>query len=595
MNFDCIPNKQSGGSVSRNGSSFWGAPPDRQLLEGNDENSAVLIKYAISNNQKKFSYLGGVFELTSKETDPFNRAAGIAPAQPGDAKTTFVGLAKVAQVLRWVSSATLVANRDQGEYLGGNTGNGYGSPQAGVQKNPRYTPEIQATILGGRLLLGSNARDDKHMPAALHALLNDSATYLEAVRSMQNKMQRTRSDEEVGLLNQQLRHLNSLRDFLHEGKKFRTPFIKLAVQECSKKEEKLLASSMLQDMADALGDVGKLEMAGKPQVNGKPVRGMVHAEQRIIEYVQVHQELEFTKTRGAAKRWGTSLPGGALPFIVAGTKPPCYSCNITEQTRNRMVISSGIDSTRLIMYRYEDRMRKTLRETYAVGKLYAANLAEFHPEVTKEIKSKVQTGPGPDGPNTSERMRRNSKELPLFLASGITSLEDQGSLPPNKVVDASMQVASVSDSVASVSGPTSRRAKFAALKNQNALTVSDNSLVASNDASQLGRLVVTSEVFLAAIAQKAQQEAQAIGPNQKPPEENWPSLTSSNTGNLGRVTHNASSHTSSHARSSAGSNIGQGAPISAASSSSHSVPYASNRSATASIERGSCLAIEGGK
>lgn len=339
-------------------------------------------------------------------------------------ETAFVGLGKVAQVLRWVSSVALITVKNEspkyedtpeldrnGKLLIYATGepryqlflkNGYitfdntgllckttTSFFMGSRKNEKYTPEIQATVLGGRLILGSNADNDQDIPRQIYALLspNNHQNYHNAVKDMTYAIHNARhpyrapNPENIRVLEQKLRHLNNLHDFVHQPGNF-DQMIRTAISECNEDtQEAKLTENMLRQIYFALKNDGYIQMAEKPKTaNGQPTEGMVHAEQRVIEYVQRHQAEEYKKAMSLIGDEKNLL--SPLPLIIAGTKPPCVYCDTTERARHEAATSTNNTSSMFTIVRFEDQANNA---AYGVGKLFPGKMASPHPIIAKSI------------------------------------------------------------------------------------------------------------------------------------------------------------------------------------------------------------------
>lgn len=422
-------------------------------------NSAVRIERAmLSEPASEWFFRGGTHNIGFNTPNIFPPNAprhsttiacypAVSPTStmtPLQNETAFVGLGKVAQVLRWVSSVALITvqneppkNEDSPElnksgkpmiYKTGepryqlffknghvtfdNTGIPlresnqfvYGKPQ----KNEKYTPEIQAAVLGGRLILGSNADNDQDIPHKIYALLspNNHQNYHNAVKDMTNvidrekRFSRTLNDENIRALEQKLRHLNKLHDFVNQPGNF-DQMVRTAISECNEDiQEAQLTENMLRQIYSALKKDGHIQMAAKPtDKNGKPAEGMVHAEQRVIEYVQRHQVEEYKKAIALVDH--EKNPSSPLPLIIAGTKPPCVYCDTTERARHEAATSTNNASSMFTIVRFEDQANNA---GYGVGKLFPGKMANPHPIIAKSIDN-VLTPP------------QNSNDLTSFKAS----------------------------------------------------------------------------------------------------------------------------------------------------------------------------------
>lgn len=365
---------------------------------------------------------------TPASTTAITPAPTISPTSaitPVQNETVFVGLGKVAQVLRWVSSTALITVQNEpqkregipelnrnGRPIAHKTGdpkyqlflkNGhitfdhsgtpirefnqfvYGQPQ----KNEKYTPEIQATVVGGRLILGSNADNDQDIPRNTYALLSTKnyQSYHNAIKNITHTLNKeknsryTPDSESIRALEQKLRHLNKLHDFVNRPGNA-DEFIRVATNECGENGQDAKATeNMLRQIYYALKNDNHIQMAEKPKdQNNQPVQGMVHAEQRVIEYVQRHQAEEYKKAISLITPKESNLK--PLPLIIAGTKPPCVYCDTTERARHEAATSTKNTSSMFTIVRFEDQANNA---EYGVGKLFPGKMANAHPIIAKSI------------------------------------------------------------------------------------------------------------------------------------------------------------------------------------------------------------------
>lgn len=404
-------------------------------------NSAVRIERAMLNeaaaewffkcgthniglNTQNISTPNTLTKTTTITNSPtISQTSVITPAQN---ETVFIGLGKVAQVLRWVSSAALITVQNEPQkrehipelnkngmpifYTTGEpkyqlfTKNGrvtfdnsgtplkesnqfvYGKPK----KNEKYTPEIQATVVGGRLILGSNADNDQDIPRNIYALFNanNHQSYQNAIKDItqaihKEKSWRTSDPENIRVLEQKLRHLNKLHDFVNQPGHV-DELIRIATNECGEDRMDAKATeNMLRQIYDALKNDNRIQMAEKPKdQNNQPAEGMVHAEQRVIEYVQRHQAEEYKKAISLMDPKESDLK--PLPLIIAGTKPPCVYCDTTERARHEAATLTKNTSSMFTIVRFEDQANHA---EYGVGKLFPGKMANAHPIIAKSINN----------------------------------------------------------------------------------------------------------------------------------------------------------------------------------------------------------------
>lgn len=272
-------------------------------------------------------------------------------------QTEFSGEARVGQVLRWVSTSALRASFTQST------------------KSKKYTPEIQASVAGGRLLLGTNARDDSDVPKDLFRAVAGTA---KKVRLTQNPKSLDPAEaQRIERMDE--RHLGLLQNFVHDDDSF-TAFHQQTMNEMQAEMETgggdadqvnahqsrmAQVSSMLGTIRDALRtDPSHPRSPGLIQIAGYTDHKQ-HAEQRIVEHVQTHHDDIFAAT--VAKR-SEKLehfpeldgPGSAalseLILPLAGTKPPCLDCHKTEVARNKVAqaVPAGQPVSPFVITRYKD-------------------------------------------------------------------------------------------------------------------------------------------------------------------------------------------------------------------------------------------------
>ncbi|WP_281558302.1 hypothetical protein [Thalassomonas sp. RHCl1] len=294
--------------------------------------------------------------------------------------TDFSGEARVAQVLRWTSTSALIANDIFKS----------SSETDKSRKRKANTPEAQSTVIGGRLIIGTNAEDDSHIPAQLQKLLSDKSLVKSTVEDLEGQSEGyvsqalfAESDEERDKLleqsrvgYQQARHLSQLHQFVSDDSVF-SNFAGQARQEIADHYEQQNAdstgsaesymyglknrqkstSSMFRNLRSSLKGGGTIDMA--TNTKGK------HAEQRIVEDVLKHHDVEVERTKAARgfTVFSDTPPPDHLNMVVAGTKPPCAMCEVTEQARQQVAQSPTRESSPLVMRRFKD-------EHYQTGNLF---------------------------------------------------------------------------------------------------------------------------------------------------------------------------------------------------------------------------------
>lgn len=293
-----------------------------------------------------------VHDIDKAATQQRNRSSSDVTEHLNDITTDFSAEARTGQVLRWVNTAALLANSDEKRSIGRNRNR---------QPNPKFTPEAQAAVVGGRILMGTNADNDSDIPAKLRTLVSNDNVYKAQLKKITDKdagltkVAATQSDKEKLRVNQQdARHLTQLRQFVSDDS-FRNKFVGNALQEIRDErnddplfkkdgkqpisledaqgiaqrfsvfEDKInqtrsIFSTIQQSLDTSNTNVGrKVEMA--TNVSGQ------HAEQRVIETVQKNQQVEETATRAARHK---ELPQPPLPF--SDEVSPEISASLPQQS-----------------------------------------------------------------------------------------------------------------------------------------------------------------------------------------------------------------------------------------------------------------------
>jgi len=326
-------------------------------------------KIEVSNRE------GTTYKPKNLNENPNNQLANMLGRQ-----TDFSGEARVAQVLRWTSTSALIANDIFKDAPATNRN----------RAKAANTPEAQSTVIGGRLIIGTNADNDSHIPAQLQQLLANKSKVNSTVEVLQGEsdgyaMQALFAENDKGrdkflessrISDQQARHLSQLHQFVSEDNVFRQVsgqmrqeiFEKYEIQNADTtgsannyltglKQQQQSSSSMLRSLRSSLKSGGSFDMA--TNVDGR------HAEQRIVEDVLANhdKEVEHTKIARGFTIFSTTPVPDELNMIVAGTKPPCAMCEVTEQSRQQVVESNPSEKSPLVMRRFKD-------EHYQTGNLF---------------------------------------------------------------------------------------------------------------------------------------------------------------------------------------------------------------------------------
>lgn len=234
--------------------------------------------------------------------------------------TNFAGEARVAQVLRWVSTAAL-------------------------QTQKVDSPEVQASVVGDRVMLGSNARDDSAVPAALSQMATSKKTMDARIGLLTTALAdpKNKGAEKQRVLQQDVRHLRQLHAFTTNDK-FYESFVNQSISELHQQmgreadygpgnlktaEGAQKVASVFKryedtaiQMKSMFGTIRESLKAGAapsgPRIQmATSVKGQ-HAEQRIIETVQSNLDAEVEATRKARGK-STMPPIAPTPQRASST------------------------------------------------------------------------------------------------------------------------------------------------------------------------------------------------------------------------------------------------------------------------------------
>jgi hypothetical protein len=150
-----------------------------------------------------------------------------------------------------------------------------------------------------------------------------------------------RIQEEIRQITQAKNHLHQLSNFAH-NRITEIEWLESVSVECNgqilgveKKElEAQLTKKMLLGIQRALSKDGTITLAGQPKINGHPIEGMVHAEQRLAEYIQNDQKNIYNNFLKSLDLVTTLAQDQAIPLPFAGTKPACTVCDDIFNNRN---------------------------------------------------------------------------------------------------------------------------------------------------------------------------------------------------------------------------------------------------------------------
>ena len=311
-----------------------------------------------------------------------------------DLETLFQGHQKINQVLRWISSATLVVNE---------------TLDLNGKKPPieRKTPEVQASVLPSReIVLGSNAIDTNKMPELLRQLINNKNTFNTVTEKIEaniaSNQLRVKDRPKDG---QRLRHIQSLNKFVNDDA-WAKKFINAAISECSSEFDKIVTRNYLNDIRQAMKSEGEIKMVAAP--NGLE---HAHAEQRIFEYIrrQKWQPIGHSTSAWQLNQAERNVMKGQtlLPVFIAGTKPPCSSCSNLETERSEYAYKNGT-SAHFYAVRAEDRIISKNGISPAVGELFV------NTHTTRKLLEKSEETLPDTTPNKNGFIRRDSVIAPAL-------------------------------------------------------------------------------------------------------------------------------------------------------------------------------------
>lgn len=268
----------------------------------------------------------------------------------GDSRDVFKGQGRVAQVLRWVSSAALSQSR-------------------GGPNDARNLVEVQSSVIGGKLVMGSNAKDDDYVIGDLRTVLNGAPT--KAI----NAGAQPDTNEAHRVKSQRHRHAAQLREFVNNNDFFEAFRDKALFENEGSADHGIQTVKMLETLRASLADVQAQGAASNlaEMAPGGPNSKVKHAEQRIIDHVQANRDTFLADSRQA--RYGAPDRDKTIHMVVAGTKPPCELCHQTEARRTDLINSvanaqpSGFD-----LVRYES-MRGSL---FPAGNSRKARPSDHH-------------------------------------------------------------------------------------------------------------------------------------------------------------------------------------------------------------------------
>ncbi len=258
-------------------------------------------------------------------------------ALPVDTEITYKGCATVIQVQRWIASTLLMLN-------------------SGRSDERQQTPEIQSGLVGTELIIGSNAQDDSHMITMLTDFFQKRFNP-PPVKITGDKI------ANIKYL-QQARHSEKLYGFVTNDAEFKT-FLRNATRGCDTTEIEQ-TTFFLKNLRTALKNENQnIKIAPLPVGSA----GGVHAEKRVIEYIQANQKKLYTEYMGTLQQDKPVIP---MPVYLSGSKPPCGLCDAVEKYRHASSPQNGAHLVKIV--RYEDPTTDPLQ--HSVGNIFHGSYAQ---------------------------------------------------------------------------------------------------------------------------------------------------------------------------------------------------------------------------
>lgn len=227
-----------------------------------------------------------------------NKRKEVIVGSPTNLRETYSGHAKVAQVLKWVSTSTL---------------------HEGDASSKRSLQEVQAGYSATGLILGSNQKEEQRI--SLHERL-------------QSALSERPNPDLLGNKSQAKRHTHRLRDFIGEGG---DTFIEQAVREAHPTLQRA-THRQLHGLRDSLQRVASGDTSRVIDADTQVPKGLqtmdYHAEQRVLDYAAGSARdlfAERDKMTPETKRTKFAR------LVLAGTRPPCDRCATTERHRESTV------------------------------------------------------------------------------------------------------------------------------------------------------------------------------------------------------------------------------------------------------------------
>ncbi|MCC7006006.1 MAG: hypothetical protein IT497_05110 [Ottowia sp.] len=292
------------------------------------------------------------------------------------------GSEKVSQVLRWISSTVVATNKLYVDGLLASKGQSKKRMKTDPD-NQKKTPEIQSAVVGEKVLIGSNSTDDGEMANNLRQFLQDAT----ANGVLSQGTSTTLTGEKLRQKEQQQRHAKQLFDFVNNDQ-FAAKFISTAKSELGKNLiQAQLVERLLTNIRVALQTGNELEMA--PSDPNKP---LIHAEQRIIEYIQNAQDQLYKKYLNS---YPPEFHQQDVPLLVflGGTKPPCAYCDTVERARHaqaRQSAGGATGSSSRILFRiWRNEDPTQLEHQHSVGKYFSSPFCAVDDKIGLWIDHKV--------------------------------------------------------------------------------------------------------------------------------------------------------------------------------------------------------------
>ena len=273
---------------------------------------------------------------------------------------------------------------------------------------PVATKKIEKQYEKEKESLNKNIQDLKNQRNPLTAQKKEIESYL--ISNQIKIFAPPPTEQEIVKIQENIRQITQARDHLHQLSNFvsnsmtEIEWINSARTECNGQilgKEKIeleaqLTAKMLSGIQLALSAEGTITLAGQPKIGSQSIEGMVHAEQRLAEYIQRNQENIYNNFLKSLDLATTPAKDQRIPLPFAGTKPACTICDDTFNNRNLKAEQKNYrqqnnTSPYFTMLTFGDMVRaKNGNPTASIGKSYPDSYAPY------ELFINSQTYPNSD-------------------------------------------------------------------------------------------------------------------------------------------------------------------------------------------------------